>query len=1175
MASPTLHYRDAPICLRKDDATRLAVLRKVASSGKKIGEGSYGGQVIEVCVQGARQGTIRAAAREICAPEKSLVAADFATFKRRLLTECEIIGQINHPNVVQLLGIHYPTSDAKLPWLVMEMMECSLTTFLGKCEKVKLSLHSELSILVDISQGLEFLHGKNIIHGDLSSNNVFLTKRSVAKIGDLRVANIVEVRRYARPARNMCFMPPEVLEVPLDKDGFPVDVFSLGCVACHVMSHKVPVPKNHKTEVLRRVEYLQSFGHSLLKELVASCLQDNPLKRPRVSFVCSRLKEFKQNMNKRFILFQVTSGDKEIYKGLYGQVIEVCVHGTLFATKQIRLIEEITLIEFEAFKFSFLAKCFNASQIHHPNVVQVLGIHYPTPEAKLPWLVMEMMELSLTTFLEQNEKVPFHTKLSILVDVSQALEFLHGQDIIHGDLSSSKVLLTQQFVAKITIVGVAKLIKHKIKGQAQNSSKLHFFPVDHESTNFGKPVDIFSLGCVACHVMSQQWPEPKNLCDEKAPTEVQRRADYLRACAQLPLKKLIESCLFNKTDQPPKISDVCATLKNIRASMCIANTKLLDALYQICLSGVTGGDGIIGVGSFGLVLEVWIHGIKCAARYLFVENISISEQEATRTSFLTECVNTSRLNHPNVVQVLGIHYPSPEAKLPWLVMERMEYSLTDLLKKYNKGKVPLSFKLSILVEICQGLEFLHGQNIIHRNLSSNNILLTKHFVAKISDVGMANLFGNKEARKHPKRILFMAPEVLSENPQYGKPADIFSLACVALHVMSHLWPKPLSDIQGSEIVRRDKYLKLCMQEVSELLKSCLDVQPDQRPIISEVHTRLSTVASDVENNTPLSTANSIELHASLHRKIYLPEIDPTDCVTVIGMGIYSKVLKVNIHGLQCAAKEINLTFDERFHFKDFKASFLTNCVSISQVHHPNVVQVLGIHYPDKSVKLPWIVMEMMDTNLTSFLEKYEKDQVEPYKLPILINIAQGLEFLHCKDIVHGHLSSAKILLTSQLVAKIADLGVTKVLRKYCSTVPQNSDFMSPESVITPSYKKPVDMFSLGCIACHVMSHRWPIPKKVNRGNTLTEMQKREEYLKSFVDGTSFRRAVEGCLADKPEGRPNIIVTRMCFEGFKEKYYDNFAKVYSTTDRFLLIKQQCNMQKTIEVSGKYCIYLLYC
>ena len=66
-------------------------------------------------------------------------------------------------------------------------------------------------------------------------------------------------------------------------------------------------------------------------------------------------------------------------------------------------------------------------------------------------------------------------------------------------------------------------------------------------------------------------------------------------------------------------------------------------------------------------------------------------------------------------------------------------SSKDFVEKYEQGKVPLHFKLSILVDVVQGLEFLHGQDIIHRDLSSNNVLLTKSLVAKIADLGVAKV----------------------------------------------------------------------------------------------------------------------------------------------------------------------------------------------------------------------------------------------------------------------------------------------------------------------------------------------------------------------------------------------------------------------------------------------------
>ena len=86
---------------------------------------------------------------------------------------------------------------------------------------------------------------------------------------------------------------------------------------------------------------------------------------------------------------------------------------------------------------------------------------------------------------------------------------------------------------------------------------------------YGKPVDVFSLGCIACHVMSHQWPEPKDLFPEgslTAHTEVQRRENYFLSFTDLLFKRLIQLCLHNTPDQRPQISAVCIWLKKLKTS---------------------------------------------------------------------------------------------------------------------------------------------------------------------------------------------------------------------------------------------------------------------------------------------------------------------------------------------------------------------------------------------------------------------------------------------------------------------------------------------------------------------------------------------------------------------------------------------------------------------------------
>jgi len=194
----------------------------------------------------------------------------------------------------------------------------------------------------------------------------------------------------------------------------------------------------------------------------------------------------------------------------------------------------------------------------------------------------------------------------------------------------------------------------------------------------------------------------------------------------------------------------------------------------------------IGVGSYASVYEVMVDGTLCAAKEMHPIIANAYNSEKLKRSFLLECTICSQMLHPNVVQFMGIHYPSPDAKLPWLVMELMHTSVTGLITRYEEKGFPFHFKLSILLDTCQGLQFLHGRNVIHRDLSSNNILLTKHFAAKIGDLGMAKVI-QRPGLKHtqaPGTIVFMPPEALFDDGAYGAPIDVFSVGCVCIHLMS-------------------------------------------------------------------------------------------------------------------------------------------------------------------------------------------------------------------------------------------------------------------------------------------------------------------------------------------------------------------------------------------------------
>ena len=293
----------------------------------------------------------------------------------------------------------------------------------------------------------------------------------------------------------------------------------------------------------------------------------------------------------------------------------------------------------------------------------------------------------------------------------------------------------------------------------------------------------------------------------------------------------------------------------------MASKDLSDQLKDLTLEDVIPQNKELGRGAYGKVFTVDYLGLSCAAKEihsLLIDGVNPEEKKAIKDGFVRECYHSSLIRHPNIVQFMGVYYakPSdPRTDLPIMVMELMDTSLTSFIEN-NQSKIAMKTKLSILHDVSLGLRYLHGRRpaVIHRDLSSNNVLLTSHLVAKISDLGTAKMIraDSKQTRSRlttaPGTLHFMPPEALDEeDPIYGTPVDVFSFGGIALHLFSEKWPTPSGHkkrdpttkkiVSLSEIERRQQYLDAMTVEAAalkEMVMKCLDDDPDQRPPIQEV-----------------------------------------------------------------------------------------------------------------------------------------------------------------------------------------------------------------------------------------------------------------------------------------------------------------------------------------------------
>ena len=319
----------------------------------------------------------------------------------------------------------------------------------------------------------------------------------------------------------------------------------------------------------------------------------------------------------------------------------------------------------------------------------------------------------------------------------------------------------------------------------------------------------------------------------------------------------------------------------------LAHVIILSFMCACCKANliiINNNNNQIGRGANGRILEAKWEGIVVAVKEIhsiFMNEVSDLEFKSFKRNFLRECAQSSRLRHPNIVRFFGIYHP-PGARVPSLVMERLHCSLTSLLE--NNPVVPIGTKIWIIKDVALGLRYLHTRNppIIHRDLSSNNVLLSKGMEGKIGDLGTARLVDpRRQSRmtKAPGTVDFMPPEALEDVTDvcYGKELDVFSFGCVMLHTLSHEWPTPSQAViinpdtglvtgGRTEVERRSRHFKRIDRSRSDvlipLIESCLSNLPKNRPSIVRLCDQLEDQLVDYER----TSSNEFALQEEIQSK---------------------------------------------------------------------------------------------------------------------------------------------------------------------------------------------------------------------------------------------------------------------------------------------------------------------
>ena len=342
---------------------------------------------------------------------------------------------------------------------------------------------------------------------------------------------------------------------------------------------------------------------------------------------------------------------------------------------------------------------------------------------------------------------------------------------------------------------------------------------------------------------------------------------------------------------------------NIVSVESVSNGKLIEeyvtkALDLIILKGVKDLGEELGTGTFGYVRKVEWQGLPCAAKVFNQDRMEeCTTARYEKKSFDREVYLWALcLRHKNIVQMYGLW---EHASGTGIVMELLATNLASFLKKSRTRihSITLDVKRGILLDICCGMRYLHGMNVMHRSLSSSNVLLTSNFVAKISDFSTARVYENFDEGKASNfskylrlKKSFVAPEMFSQN--HGLKSDIFSFGCIIIHSLTHEDPKPC--VGSTEFDKRAYLLNNIVDDVviefKPLIQRCL-AAPELRPSFLDLYVQISRHPHvEDEDRMNLTFSQIDELHSC-----HIPKTRRVSYVNFVFMYIQMLCTFVFIH----------------------------------------------------------------------------------------------------------------------------------------------------------------------------------------------------------------------------------------------------------------------------------------